>query len=201
MDYITITELKNRGSQTASVRDYSPRGYKTISIDEVKPGDEVIIDNHFTTVTNDTYTEDVKHFDRCRAELETKKTRSAWDKGVKAYAFDILDVVQERAEGDGIVPETYGLFKDFALNGAKDYQKPGDLFAAWSVASWGGSYLIYDGDIARRLCNPSELKRTDNGNKRPNPHEQWLDVQARALYHAFNLLSKCWRDTFTGGKQ
>ena len=62
------------------------------------------------------------------------------------------------------------------LNGAKD----------WSQYSWGGCSLIYDPDIASRLCCPSELKKTRNGERRPNSREEWLDVQARALYQAAN---------------
>lgn len=59
--------------------------------------------------------------------------------------------------------------------------------SAWDRGeySWGGSALVYDGDIAAALCNPSELKKTRNGKRRPNSREEWLDVQARALYQAF----------------
>jgi hypothetical protein len=64
------------------------------------------------------------------------------------------------------------------LNGAED----------WSQASWGGCYECYDGDIAKRLCTPSELKKTRNGERRPNASEEWLDVQARALYQAFRRI-------------
>lgn len=60
------------------------------------------------------------------------------------------------------------------LNGADD----------WNAYSWGGCALCYDGDIAERLCSPSELKKTRNGERRPNSREEWLDVQARALYQA-----------------
>ena len=60
------------------------------------------------------------------------------------------------------------------LNGAQD----------WNKYSWGGSSLIYDGDIAERLCTPSELKKTRNGERRPNGREEWLDTQARALHQA-----------------
>lgn len=44
--------------------------------------------------------------------------------------------------------------------------------------------LIYDGDIAERLCTPSEYKRKRGGDFQPNSRETWLDVQARALYQA-----------------
>ena len=58
----------------------------------------------------------------------------------------------------------------------------------WNAFSWGGSSLIYDYDIAERLCTPSELKRTKNGERKPNAREDWLDTQARALYQAWRRL-------------
>ena len=66
------------------------------------------------------------------------------------------------------------------LNGAAD----------WSQYSWGGCSLIYNSDIAERLCNPSELKKTRNGERRPNSREEWLDVQARALFQAANRVCR-----------
>ena len=68
----------------------------------------------------------------------------------------------------------YNLFYKAALNGAEN----------WNKYSWGGCSYIYNGDIAKNLCNPSELKKTKNGENRPNRGEDWLDVQARALSQA-----------------
>ena len=105
-------------------------------------------------------------------KLESLKARSAWTHGVNAYAIELIDSVN---------PEELEKASDFEslekllLNGAKN----------WKEYSYGGCSLIYDGDIAKRLCNSSELKRTDNGRKEPNKSENWLDVQARALYQAF----------------
>ena len=65
-----------------------------------------------------------------------------------------------------------------ALNGARN----------WSDYSWGGSAFVYDRDIAAALCTPSELRRTRNGERRPNSREEWLDVQARALHQAFRRM-------------
>lgn len=129
---------------------------------------------------------------KAREELNARKDRSAWDKGVTVYALEILDTIEERAEFDGKEPADAATFKDYALNGASEPRKPGDLFAAWLVASWGGSYLIYDYQIARRLCNNTELKRTNEGEKQPNRRENWLDVQGRALYQAYNRLYRVW---------
>ena len=98
--------------------------------------------------------------------LESRKDRSAWDRGVTAYALDMVDEL-ELEDVDGVTEEVL-------LNGARD----------WSEYSYGGCALIYDGDIAERLCTPSELKRKRGGELAPNSFEEWLDVQSRACRQA-----------------
>ena len=105
--------------------------------------------------------------------LEKEKARSAWKKGVILYAFEILESM-----GDGEVTE------ENLLNGAKD----------WHQYSYGGCALNYDVDICHRLCSPSEIKKTKDGERRPNKQENWLDVQARALYQAARLIMKIKRE-------
>ena len=118
-------------------------------------------------------------YDNIREALEASKERSAWGRGVNAYADDLVDNLQERAAYEGRNPEPGKECREWMLNGAQD----------WNQYSWGGSALIYDGDIAERLCTPSELKRTRHGERRPNSREEWLDTQARALYQACNRVS------------
>lgn len=113
-------------------------------------------------------------------ELENRNDRSAWDKGVTIYAFDLLDSISEALEYDGEELSLSNL-KAYALNGASN----------WTQYSYGGCSLICDCDIAERLCTPSELKRKRGGELQPNSHETWLDVQARALFQAYNRLRKC----------
>lgn len=120
----------------------------------------------------------MKSYSDILAELQARKDRSAWDKGVTAYAIDLLDQYQERAEYEGREAASRKELEEWLLNGA----------STWSVYSWGGSALIYNGDIAKRLCNPTELKRTHNGERRPNSREEWLDTQARALAQAAKRL-------------
>lgn len=43
----------------------------------------------------------MKSYSDILAALEARKDRSAWDKGVTAYAVDLLDHYQERAEYEG----------------------------------------------------------------------------------------------------
>jgi hypothetical protein len=101
--------------------------------------------------------------------IENEKPRSAWDRGVQKYAIDLLEDLPKNVEYGSI-----DSLKADLLNGA----------ASWSMYSWGGCSLVYDSDIAERLCCPSELKKTRNGERRPNSREEWLDVQARALHQA-----------------
>lgn len=112
-----------------------------------------------------------------RNYLTETKDRSAWKKGVTIYALEILDNLEEQIDGGYLTEDIFEspkLLDKAMLNGAKD----------WNQYSWGGCSLIYDGDIAERLCTPSELKRTRNGERKPNHNEEWLDVQTRALYQA-----------------
>lgn len=120
----------------------------------------------------------MKSYSDILAALEARKDRSAWNKGVTAYAIDLLDQYQERARFEGREAASRKELEEWLLNGA----------STWGEYSWGGSALIYNGDVAKRLCNPSELKRTRNGERRPNNREEWLDTQARALAQAAKRL-------------
>ena len=122
-------------------------------------------------------------YERMTKELEARKDRSAWNKGVTLYAFELVEELEERAKYEGRNPEPGKECREWMLNGADD----------WNNYSWGGCSLIYDSDIAERLCCPSELKRTRNGERRPNGREEWLDTQARALYQAANRVSSLYR--------
>lgn len=105
------------------------------------------------------------------------RNRSAWARGVAAYAEDLLETLSEAVEGgyfDTADLDDVSAVRKALLNGASD----------WAEYSHGGAALCYDTDIAARLCAPWELRRTRNGSRRPNSRENWLDVQSRALYQA-----------------
>lgn len=108
------------------------------------------------------------------AALANQRTRSAWERGVVAYAQSMLDELEPTEE---LWPRTV---EKVLLNGAP----------SWHDYSWGGCALIYNADIAERLCNPSELRRSDNGRRRPNAREEWLDTQARACFQAAQLVKR-----------
>ena len=123
----------------------------------------------------------VDFLEHIRKDLESRKCRSSWDKGVRVYALELLEELREAIDNDYFNPsdlESPKLVQRALLNGAED----------WSCYSWSGGSLIYDQDIASRLCTPYELKKTKNGCLRPNRREDWLDVQSRALYQACDLL-------------
>ena len=111
--------------------------------------------------------------------IEAAPARSAWEKGVKDYAVMILEYldVEDITRDD--------ISNKMLLNGAEN----------WMQYSYGGCALIYDGDIAKSLCTPSELRKVTrkDGTVRQNANsrENWLDVQARALFQANILINRC----------
>lgn len=153
---------------------------------ENKPGFPVItVPDDFKEAAEEAQGEST--LDKVAAELEAQKDRSAWGRGVNAYALELLEELRERAAYEGRNPEPGKECREWMLNGAQD----------WAQYSWGGSSLIYDGDIAERLCTPSELKKTHNGERRPNSREEWLDTQARALNQACNRVARLYRSIVT----
>lgn len=87
-----------------------------------------------------------------------------------------MELLEDTEKED--IPEDAHDLRALLLNGAQ----------TWKAYSWGGSSLIYDRDICERLSNPTEKKITRNGERRPNNREEWLDVQARALFQAELLI-------------
>lgn len=119
-------------------------------------------------------------YEQLYESVRKHKARSAWSKGVQKYAMDLIYDKQDFSEVD--VPDIKQ-FEKVLLNGARD----------WKEYSWGGCALIYDSEIAKALCSPSELKKVtrENGSvRKPNSREEWLDTQARALYQAFELIKE-----------
>lgn len=113
--------------------------------------------------------------------IHSAKCRSAWARGVRWYAEELAESLLDGVVGgwfDLADLESPRLLEKAMLNGAED----------WTQYSWGGCSLVYDQSIAERLCNPTELRRTDNGRKDPNSRERWPDTQARALYQAAQIV-------------
>ena len=106
-----------------------------------------------------------------KLEKEILEARGRWSQAVAQDAYDLI----EKSEHEYFI--TDGLMEDL-LCGASD----------WRDYSYGGCAYCYNSDIASHYCTPSELKRTKNGMLKPNKMENWLDVQARALYQAYMLI-------------
>ncbi len=162
MRTITLDTIKAMNAGTFSVQDNSPRGVKTVTAEEIKPGDRVVIDNHFYEVVAAPEQEQAAEQEqdttadilRKAADIiEARKDRSAWDKGVNVYAVELLDNLADLTPDDLADPEAV---RRALLNGADN----------WKKYSYGGCSLIYVFDIAVRLCTRSELKRIKCGDGR-----------------------------------
>lgn len=60
-------------------------------------------------------------YDKITAELEARKDRSAWGRGVNAYALELVEDLRERAAYEGRNPEPGKECREWMLNGAQDW--------------------------------------------------------------------------------
>ena len=119
-----------------------------------------------------------------RNAIESKKVRSAWMNGVKAYALELGDELEYVMSYDEFAMDNERLLHKALLNGASD----------WLEYSEGGCSLIMDRAIAERLCNATELKKCHGGQKSPNSRENWIQCQARALCQAERMIMEVMRN-------
>lgn len=106
------------------------------------------------------------------------RPRSAWDRGVAQYVEDFLLWLEDYQTDERPVERLEQLLP-VLLNGARD----------WRQYSEGGSALVYDEDIAERLCAPAQLRDFQAGVPRML-RRNWLELQTRALYHAWFILRR-----------
>lgn len=104
--------------------------------------------------------------------------RSAWSRAVHSYAAELIESIDDSAD-----LSNERLLNKALLNGADD----------WRQYSEGGCALVYDADIAERLCSASELRRSKGGERQPNASETWLECQACALAQAAALVRRAYR--------
>lgn len=138
------------------------------------------------------------------ATLQNQKpARSHWDRAVIEDAEEMLqEAIDNLRDNPEEAPRDLTALTAELLNvSIRTLQSWGgdngnggikDLYKCTHESSWGGSHLCYDYDIARHYCTPSELKRTRDGERRPNAREEWLDVQARAIYQALSKIRHLW---------
>ena len=117
-------------------------------------------------------------------KIKGLKFRSKWQKAVQEDASWLLEELSDSYH-DEFLNDTmsFGSIEGFerVLRMGAD---------TWKDFSEGGGALIYDKDIAEHYCTKSELKKTHNGERKPNSRESWLDVQARAFWQAALLIKQ-----------
>lgn len=118
--------------------------------------------------------------------------KSQWNKGVALYAKELLEKLFEHYSPEDVawkVKDGFGTFTRALWYGA----------SSWDQYSEGGCALIYDEDIAERLCPPSRIRRLKDGSiAKPSMSTTWIDVQTRALVQASWLAySICKHSIFT----
>lgn len=96
---------------------------------------------------------------------------AAYNEGVRQYALDLLE------DWPDDMPLQVATAETVLRNGADSWHEYAQ-----------GSSLVYDEDIALRLCSPEELKRTHAGNLPPDENYTWLDLQERAIEDAARLI-------------
>ena len=97
------------------------------------------------------------------AVAAVKPGRSAWSRGVQAYAVELVESLNDSAD---LANET--MLQKELLNGADN----------WAQYSEGGAALCYDADIAERLCPPSTVTVSYTHLR---AHETVLDLVCRLL--------------------
>lgn len=128
-----------------------------------------------------------KNIQAVRNEVINTKTRSAWSKGVQAYALEMLESFEEWSEwAEKSGKPALDIDERTALNGASD----------WSAWAYGGCGLVYNCAIAERLCTPSEMRKLQyktGAMRQPAPCTNWLDVEARAAWQAWRMIAEAVR--------
>lgn len=109
-------------------------------------------------------------------EIANHPARSAWEKGVRGYAKELFDsfIENRRLSDDTRIGK---ITERDLMNGAE----------SWEQFSYGGCAEVYDGNICKRLCSPSEQKKTKGGELKLHG-EEWLDLQAKALRQAAQIV-------------
>lgn len=101
--------------------------------------------------------------------------KSAWKRGVKEYADELLDNLEQKAQINERLPKDEKELKEWMLNGAMNCE----------IYSYAYCSLKYDSQIAERLCTPSEFRKKDSGRLAPSRYKTWFDEQSQALCYAY----------------
>lgn len=115
---------------------------------------------------------------KIREEIDSHPARGAWSVGVRVYARELFDEYVSNLHIEDDTTRIGKITEADLLNGADD----------WEQFSYGGCALVYDSDICERLCNQTQIKKTDCGERPPSSTESWMDFQARALQQAARIV-------------
>lgn len=108
------------------------------------------------------------------AEKLSRTERSCWSRGVASLVRDYAEDVLREHDGETATIKEFDQLWNCGAETLRD-------------AVYGGCFDIWNYDIAKRLCTPSEFKRTKEGMREPNRRETWLDVEYRAICRAVCL--------------
>ena len=111
----------------------------------------------------------------------SRTERSDWSRGVASLIRDYAEEVLSEHDGEELNAQEFYKIWNCGADTLRD-------------AVYGGSYDVWNYDIAKRLCTPSALKKSNEGMRRPNRREEWIDIEYSAICCAmsksFLILSK-----------
>lgn len=152
MKTITLDAIKAMNTSTFSVQDNSPRGVKTVTAEEIKPGDRVVIDNHFCEVVAAPEQEQA-----AEQEQAVEQDTTAID-GEDAPGRDVLGEVREY------------------LDSLSDGEKV-DIWNEYAEAANNPDDRIYSMDEFDEIFSdtkPWEIARACFYSRRFNPSDSWF---------------------------
>ena len=146
MKTIALDTIKAMNADTFSLQDNSPRGVKTVTAEEIKPGDRVVIDNHFYEVVAAPEQEQAEQQDTTAIDGEDAPGRDVLGE-VREY-LDTLD--------DGEKVNTWNDYTDAA-------NSPDDRI-----------YSMDEFDEIFSNTKPWEIARACFYSRRFNPSDSWF---------------------------
>ena len=105
------------------------------------------------------------------AEKMSRTERSYWSRGVASLIRDYGEEVLGEHDGEIISARDFYKIWNCGNDSLRD-------------AVYGGCFDIWSYDIAKRLCTPSALKKSNKGMRRPNKRQNWIDVELIAVQQA-----------------
>ena len=113
------------------------------------------------------------------AEKMSRTERSCWSRGVASLIRDYGEDVLGEHDGEIISARDFYKLWNCGNDSLRD-------------AVYAGSFDIWNYDIAKRLCTPSGLKKSNEGMRNPNKRQNWLDLELiavqQAMYKSFAIM-------------